>query len=237
MLTTLILAAGKGTRLKSDKPKVLHEIKGKPSLYHVIDLAKKVSDEVIVIVGYQHELVEEVVRKNYPNVKFALQIPQNGTAHAVEISIPQITKDNDVVVLSGDVPNLKEESLKNMIDSFYNNKKKTSFIAAEVDDPAKYGRVILDKNNNPKEVVEFIDLKDDQIDINLINSGVYIFDYNFLVRELSSIKKNDKNGEFFLPDLIKSAAKIDKAGVSIIEDQKEILGFNTQEQLKELNNL
>ena len=237
MLSTIILAAGKGTRLKSDRPKVLHVIKGKPSVFHVIDLAKKVSSEVIAIIGYKYQEVQTEIENSYNDIKFALQIPQNGTADAVLKGIPFLNDNIDaVIVLSGDAPALTYDSLKLLIAEFQNNNRLVSFIAAEIPEPAKYGRVILE-NNEVKKVVEFIDATDEEKEINLVNSGVYIFDVDFLKNTITKVQKNDNNGEFFLPELIEIAAKENKAGVAIIKNYNEILGFNTKEQLELLNSL
>ncbi len=237
MLSTIILAAGKGTRLKSDRPKVLHIVKEKPSVFHVIDLAKKVSSEVVAIVGYKYQEVQTEIEKSYDDVKFAVQIPQNGTADAVLKGIPFLNNNaKAVIVLSGDAPALTYDSLKLLIDEFNNNNREVSFIAAVVPEPAKYGRVIL-KNDKVQKVVEFIDATDEEKEINLVNSGVYIFDINFLKNTINKVEKNNNNGEFFLPDLIEIAAGNDKAGVAVIKNYTEILGFNTKEQLQLLNSL
>ena len=235
MISTIILAAGKGTRLKSQTPKVLHEVNGKPSLFHVIELANSVSNETVVVIGYKHETVKEHTASKYPSVKFALQIPQNGTADAVIKALPYLNKNtNAVIVLSGDAPALSEKSLKNLIEDFQKNNYQASFIASEVPNPAKYGRVIIE-NSKVKKIVEFIDADEEEKKIKLVNSGVYIFDINFLKSEINNVKQNDKNGEFYLPSLIETASLNNKAGVLIIDNYIEILGFNTQEQLKELN--
>jgi len=236
MISTLILAAGKGTRLKSDKPKVLHVIKGKPSVFHVIDLAQKVSTDVIAIVGYKHEEVESEIREEYKDVKFALQIPQNGTADAVQKGLPFLNSDSEsVVVLSGDAPALTFKSLKLLVDEFTKNSQDASFIAAKISDPAKYGRVLVDENNKVTKIVEFIDATEEEKKVKLINSGVYIFKTDFLKESISKVKKNSNSGELFLPDLIEMASKNDKSGLVIIDTPNEVLGFNTKEQLELLN--
>jgi bifunctional UDP-N-acetylglucosamine pyrophosphorylase/glucosamine-1-phosphate N-acetyltransferase len=235
MISTIILAAGKGTRLKSEKPKVLHEIKNKPSVFHVIDLAKNVSDDIITIIGYRNEEVKSKIESEYDDVKFALQVPQNGTADAVLKGIPYLNNDaNAVIVLSGDAPALTIESLNLLIDEFNANNRNVSFIGAKIPDPAKYGRVVLDENNNLHKIVEFIDASEEEKKIDLVNSGVYMFDINYLKNTISKVEKND-NGEFFLPDLIEFAAKDNKAGLVVIDNYNEILGFNTKEQLELLN--
>jgi len=237
MFSVIILAAGKGTRLKSDTPKVLHLIKNKPSLFHVIDLAKNISDDIITIIGYKHEEVKAEIDKRYNDVKSVLQIPQNGTADAVEKGIPSLNKASKaVVVLSGDAPALTLKSLNLLIDEFNKNKRNASFIAARIPEPAKYGRVILN-NNNLEKIVEFIDATEEEKKVDLVNSGVYLFDIDFLKNTITKVQKNDNNGEFFLPDLITIATKNNSAGIVIIDDYNEILGFNTKEQLKLLNSL
>ena len=236
MISVLILAAGKGTRLQSEKPKVLHEVKGKPSVFHVIDLAKTVSDDIVVIIGHKHEEVKNKIKKQY-FVKFALQIPQKGTADAVMKGLPLTNdKSNAIIVLSGDAPMLKESTLKKLIKDFKENKRLVSFIGANLPNPEKYGRIIL-KNKIPEKVVEYADATDEEKKINLVNSGVYIFDKEFLKEEIYKITSNNNSNEFYLPDLIKKASSLKKAGLIVIEDYKEMLGFNTKEQLQFLNSL
>ncbi len=232
-ISTIILAAGKGTRLKSDLPKVLHKIKDKPSLFHIIDLAKKVSDEIITVIGYKREVVQKEVELNYKNIIFAIQEPQNGTAHAVSVAIPYITKEY-VLILSGDVPMLRYETLQKLIDSAENFD--VSFIAAYIDNPSGYGRVILDDKNTPIKIVEDLNCDEIQKNIKLINSGIYLFNKSFLTENLFKVKSDNKKGEFYLPDLIAEGYKNNSSFVCILEKSSEILGFNTTEQLELLNN-
>jgi len=238
MFSVMILAAGKGTRLKSERPKVLHLIKNKPSLFHVIDLAQEVSNDIIAIVGYKHEEVQSEVKSAYKKVKFALQVPQNGTADAVQKGIPSLSNDSDaVIVLSGDAPALTIKSLNLLIEEFKKNKQNASFIAAKIDDPARYGRVVLNDSGKVEKIVEFIDANEEEKKVKLINSGVYVFNIDFLKDAILKVKKNDNSGEFFLPDLIEIASKENKSGVVVIDTPNEVLGFNTKEQLEILNSL
>ncbi|MBN2695519.1 NTP transferase domain-containing protein [bacterium] len=233
-LSVVIMAAGKGTRLNSELPKVLHEINGKASLFHVIDLAKNFSNEIIAIVGYKKEEVISSVSKHYPTVLFAIQEPQLGTAHAVQCASPKVSNEY-MLILSGDVPALSIDTVQKLVNETVLNGFEVGFIAAKVKEPAEYGRVILDEKKQAIKVIEAINCSENERKIDLINSGVYIIKKDFFDKSSKEIKKDGIKGEFYLPDVISLGYQQSKSTLIITENEIEVLGFNTKEQLEMLN--
>lgn len=234
-VTVVILAAGKGTRLGSSLPKVLHTVKGKPSLYHVIDLGAHFASEIVVVVGHCAKEVEEEVSGSYSDVKFALQEPQNGTGHAVSVALSQISGAY-TLVLSGDVPFLSKETVLHLIDQVKTKNKSVAFVAANVADPARYGRVIVDQDGEPLAIIEAPNCSQDQLQINLINSGIYLFKTEFLKQSLPEIKRDSQKGEYYLTDLIEMGAGSGDTTIYITPNPEETAGFNTPQELEALNN-
>ena len=234
-LTICILAAGKGNRMKSNTPKVLHEIAGVPMIHSVLKTAEKLTPvKVIVIVGYKKELVIESL-KNF-NVEFAIQNNQHGTAHAVKQCEAHLKSfEGDVLVLSGDVPFISYDTLKSLIE--YHNKKnaKASLLSTFFDNPAGYGRIIRDDNDKFIKIVEHKDANSEEIHIKEINSGTYIFNSKILFEKINFIKNKNSQNEYYLTDIFDY---VDNTEISIIstKNNKEISGINTLEQLKELDN-
>ncbi len=233
-LSVVIMAAGKGTRLNSELPKVLHEINGKPSLFHVIDLAKTFSDEVITIVGYKKDDLISSVSKNYSDVIFAIQEPQLGTAHAIQCAFPKVTK-RYMLILSGDVPALSQKTVQKLVKNSISNNFDVGFIAAKVKEPAEYGRVILDENGKAIKVIEAVHCSENEKKIDLINSGVYVVKTDFFEQSSKKIKKDTIKGEFYLPDIVSFAYNQGESVVIVTDNEIEVLGFNTKEQLDVLN--
>ena len=232
-LVIAILAAGKGKRMKSSLPKVLHEINNKTLIENVIETSCKLnSNKIIVIVGYKKDLIKNKLSKY--NIEFAEQNEQKGTGHAVQQCEKNIGNLNgNILILSGDVPMISKQTLTNLIEEHVVNKSKASLISAEITDPTGYGRIKRDSQNHFISIVEHKDATDDELKINEINAGIYIFDINTLFSKLSKIKNNNSQGEYYLGDVLKH---IDKKEISIIKtsNQSEILGINNMEQLNEI---
>ena len=232
----IILAAGKGTRMNSELPKVLHLLKNKPLLSHVIDTSKKLSpDKIIVVVGYKKELV--INEFKHDNIEFVEQKQLMGTADAIKNCLPALENCNgDVLILSGDVPMIQENTLK----QFFNHHNKCqalgSLISTSLDDPTGYGRVIKTETNQLIEIVEHKDANEQQRAVQEINSGIYIFDSQTLIDKIPLIKNDNMQKEYYLPDIFNF---IDKSQTSIYktDNHSEISGVNTLEQLKELETI
>ena len=232
-LVIAILAAGKGKRMKSSLPKVLHQINNKTLIENVIETSLKLnSNKIIVIVGYKKELIKNKL-SNY-TIEFAEQNEQKGTGHAIQQCEKNIKNlGGNILILSGDVPMISEKTLSDLIKSHIENNSKASLISAEIIDPTGYGRIKRDSQNCFISIVEHKDATENELKINEINAGIYIFDIKTLFSKLSKIKNNNSQGEYYLGDVLKH---IDKSEISIFKtsNQSEILGINNAEQLNEI---
>ena len=233
-LVIAILAAGKGTRMNSEVPKVLHEVNGKSMIQHVLNTAVKLSPfKVIAIVGFKKELVIKNLKSF--DIDFVVQKTQNGTGHAIEQCREKIKDiDGDVVVLSGDVPLISKKTLDSLIKNHNKNNAEASLISAVLDNPSGYGRIKRDFNGNFKSIVEHKDADKNELLINEINAGIYIFNIKSLFKNLSLINNNNKQNEYYIGDVLNF---INNEKISIIQtsNSKEILGVNNIEQLHEIN--
>lgn len=231
---TLIMAAGKGTRMKSDLPKVLHPLNGRPMVHYVIELAQRLnSRRTILIIGHKHELVEEACSDM--NVEFVIQSPQLGTGHAVQMTEPLLRDyQGDALVLSGDVPLLSESSLKALIDAHQDSRATATLLTAELDDPTGYGRILRDHTGFVTKIVEHKDASPAELAVREINVGIYIFKAPDLFAALKLVKNDNAQGEYYLPDVI-SIFIADGKKVNAVKTPQfdETRGINTVEQLKE----
>lgn len=230
----VILAAGKGTRMKSDLPKVMHILAGKPLLEHVVITARSLDPEkILVIVGHGREVIVE--RFGDSDIEFAIQEPQLGTGHAIAQAEDHFKEfDGMIIALSGDAPLLKPDTLKQMIKTHQKSGAAITMLTCEMDDPASYGRILREDG----EIVGNIEAKDateEQLLINEINSGIYVFDAGFLFPALNKINNQNAQGEYYLTDLISIAVgKGLKVSGVIAKDISETMGVNTIEELKSL---
>ena len=229
---TVIMAAGKGTRMKSEKSKLVQKIYDKELVKRVTELAKKIgSDETIAVVGHLREQVQEVLGDS---VEYAYQEELLGTGHAVMQAENYLKgKDGKVLILYGDVPIIRPETLRNLIKKSIENKEYATLLTAIYDNPTGYGRIIRDVGGNIKGIVEEKDANEIQKEIKEINSGIYVFDIKELLIALKKIKPNNAQGEYYLTDVIKIMNdKGLKTGAVIVEDNTEILGVNDRTQLE-----
>ncbi len=241
-LATVILAAGKGTRMKDPgKSKVMFELKDQPMIQYVIELALEISsDLIVVVVGYKKESVMAFIEEEFPNsmdkIVFAHQDEQLGTGHAV-MQAKEFLNDfkGDVLILSGDVPLLKPETISEFLEFHYENANSASMISALFDDPHGYGRVVRDINMDVTEIVEEKDATEIQKQIKEINSGIYLIDSKYLLEALDNLSDDNAQGEYYLTDIFKYLRENKKkVGAYPVENKLEITGVNTIEQLKEL---
>ncbi len=230
---TLIMAAGKGTRMNSNKSKLIHKIYDKELVRRVVDLAKKIgSDEIVAVVGHLKEQVQDVLGDE---VNYAFQDELLGTGHAVMQAKTYLEgKKGKVVILYGDVPIIRPETLKNLISKSIKNKEYATLLTAIYENPTGYGRIIRDEGGNIKGIVEEKDADPLQKKhIKEINSGIYCFDIEELLNALEKIKPNNAQGEYYLTDVIKIMNDEGlKTGAVIVEDNTEILGVNDRAQLE-----
>lgn len=233
MFTSVILAAGMGTRMKSKMPKVLHKVCGKPLSKWVIDASEAAgADKVCAVVGHKAETVKEVLGDV---CKFALQAEQKGTGHAVMQAIDVIKNSKgEVVILNGDTPLITAETINKAIEYHKNNDNQATVITAILDDATGYGRIVRDNDGSVLKIVEQKDASEEEKKINEVNSGMYVFDAQSLVYALDKITPNNAQGEYYLTDTLEillSAGK--KIGGYAISDNDEIRGINDRVQLNE----
>lgn len=235
----IILAAGKGTRMKSDKAKVLHLVSGRPMIMHVVETAAMVSGkEIIIVIGHQAESVRNVVSEK-ADVKYALQMEQNGTGHAVQCALPELS-DNcaNVVILSGDVPLIKSNTISDLIADHVNHDNDVTVLGVCLENPFGYGRIVENVTGSVEKIVEQADADDFEKSIKTVNSGIYCVKRDFLEMSLSQIKSNNNQNEIYLTDIVEIAnIEGKKIGLKICEDQTEVMGINSSEDLLKIESM
>jgi len=233
-IAVIILAAGLGTRMKSDKAKVLHEIQGRPMVLYVVEAARKVAgDNVVVVVGHQAETVRRIVTETAP-LMFAHQKKQLGTGHAVLCALPHIPNDCDpVVILCGDVPLIESATIQRLVEGHLAGGRDISVLGVELEHPYGYGRILLDENRRFCGIVEEADATGRQKQVKLINSGIYCVGKDLLMSTLSDIGCDNAQGELYLTDIIAVGyCQKRTMGVFIDSDSRQVLGVNTLQDLK-----
>jgi len=236
----IILAGGEGKRMKSDKPKTLSEVLGKPMLLWVMSALKKAGiDDVCVVKGYKKECIDQYLSTLDFVVESVYQAERLGTGHAVMMAKDFLSNhDGNVVILNGDAPFMSAETIKNSLEQHSNTGCAATVISAKVDDPAGYGRIVRDENGNLKAIVEHKDADEETLKINEVNSGAYWFDCQLLLSVLGRIQNNNKAGEYYLPDTIKLLLSDGKTvGAYTAECSDAVLGANNPAQLEELNQI
>jgi UDP-N-acetylglucosamine diphosphorylase/glucosamine-1-phosphate N-acetyltransferase len=235
-IAVIILAAGLGTRMKSHKAKVLHEIQSRPMILYVVEAARKVAgDNVIVVIGNQAEKVRKVVSESEKTeLIFAHQDKQLGTAHAVLCALPHIPDHcHEVVILCGDVPLILPETITGLVEDHLKGDHDISVLAVELENPHGYGRVVLDDNNQVCGIIEEADATVEQKEIKLINTGIYCVNKRFLLDALPKIQANNAQGELYLTDIMALGYREKKQiGVRIGADSLQILGVNNCQDLE-----
>ncbi|MGT2846431.1 bifunctional UDP-N-acetylglucosamine diphosphorylase/glucosamine-1-phosphate N-acetyltransferase GlmU [Streptococcus massiliensis] len=222
----IILAAGKGTRMKSDLPKVLHQVAGISMVEHVLRAVKSVEPQkTVTIVGHKAELVEQVLAGQ---TDFARQTEQLGTGHAVMMAEPALQDlTGQTLVIAGDTPLITGESLKNLIDFHVNHKNIATILTAEADNPFGYGRVVRNEHDEVLKIVEQKDATDFEKQIKEINTGTYVFDNARLFEALKNINTDNAQGEYYITDVISIFRENgEKVGAYTLQDFDESLGVN-----------
>ncbi|MDA3896831.1 MAG: NTP transferase domain-containing protein [Desulfobacteraceae bacterium] len=235
----IILAAGKGTRMKSEKAKVLHQVSCRPMIMRVVDTAVKVSGkDIIIVIGHQAERVKKIVSEN-ADVKFALQMEQNGTGHAVQCALSKLSVScADVVILSGDVPLIKASTINDLIDDHVNNDNVVTVLGVCLENPFGYGRIIESASGCVEKIVEQADADDTEKIIKIVNSGIYCVKRDFLEFALSQITSDNNQNEIYLTDIVLIASKDGKKiGLKICSDQAEVMGINSSEDLMNIESM
>ena len=232
-LTAVILAAGKGTRMKSKLPKVLHKVGGHPMLEHVMDAAEAAGcRDNVVVIGHGAELVRELVGSR---ARIALQAEQLGTGHAV-LQAADTLKDftGTVMILCGDTPLLEAEELKKFYAEHVKSGAAATVMSAMMEDPFGYGRILRDDNGDVTGIVEQKDASEEQKLIKEINTGNYCVEAPLLFEVLRTLGNNNAQGEYYLTDVLaKLRAMGKKVGGVVTADSEMIMGVNSRRQLAE----
>ena len=225
-LSIVILAAGKGTRMKSSLPKVLHKISGHEMLYYSIKEASELSDDIHVILYHQAELVQKSMEKYFSNINFVIQDHENypGTGGAV---MNLNLKYDKTLVLNGDMPLIQANELKNFL-----NYKNSAIVMSvlQLDNANGYGRVIID-NGNVQKIVEQKDCNDEQLKVNIANAGIYCFDTQFLQTNLSNLSNNNAQKEYYITDLVQFAIEQNKTVTPLFVSENNFKGVNSKYDL------
>ncbi len=236
-IITIILAAGKGTRMKSDLVKVLHPLLGLPMLSYSIELSLRgiKAEKTIVVVGYQADRIQEMY-KGIP-IEFALQEEQLGTGHAVLQAIPFLKAfSGSILILCGDVPLVKVETLRSFIDMYRENESTLSVLTTVVEEPFGYGRILRNPEGWLEKIVEEKDASEKERAIREINTGIYCVKAPFLKEGLRDIGKENAQGEYYLTDLVEIAKKNGlRCSAHIVVDPMEVMGINTRVDLAVAN--
>jgi bifunctional UDP-N-acetylglucosamine pyrophosphorylase / glucosamine-1-phosphate N-acetyltransferase len=236
-LAIVILAAGKGTRLKSSLAKVLHRAGGRPLVEQVLrSCAPLGAKKTVVVVGHQADQVIAIVEPLHADT--VLQYPQHGTGHAMQVARRALGKSKLVVVMPGDAPLVRTETLRAMIAAHRNGNAAATILSAVVSDPSGYGRVVRKSETQVGAIVEESQLTDDQREINEINSSIYCFTLDKLWPALAQVKPNNKHRELYLTDTIAVlASKGETVLAQVAPDPREVLGCNTRADLAEVDRI
>ncbi|WP_414583343.1 bifunctional UDP-N-acetylglucosamine diphosphorylase/glucosamine-1-phosphate N-acetyltransferase GlmU [Scytonema sp. PCC 10023] len=229
MVVVAILAAGRGTRMKSNLPKVLHSLGGRSLIGRVIDSVKPLSPtRQMVIVGYQAVEVQAAMQ-SIPDLEFVEQTVQLGTGHAIQQLLPHLEGyTGDLLVLYGDVPLLRTETLKNLLQTHTQHQNAATILTAHLDNPKGYGRVFCNSDNIVQQIVEDRDCTPTQKQNNRINAGIYCFRWQDLAKVLPHLQANNSQKEYYLTDAV---SQIEPVMAVDLEDHQEILGINDRLQL------
>lgn len=232
----IVLAGGKGKRMESDLPKVLHPLCGKPMVFWLLEqLVTMFQKRIIVVVGYQKERVQGEIEKMAP-VSFAWQKEQLGTAHAVQCALPVLFERfptaEHVLILCGDIPLLKGKTIQKMVEKHVLRRADISLLVTEMSNPYGYGRVLLDEKGHVDRIVEEADCSCEEKSIRRINTGIYVVRARHLAQLLQGIGSNNAQKEYYLTDIVQRGKAM---GLSIYmdecEDPTEIQGINSKSEL------
>ncbi|QLE47268.1 bifunctional UDP-N-acetylglucosamine diphosphorylase/glucosamine-1-phosphate N-acetyltransferase GlmU [Nostoc sp. C057] len=229
MVVVAILAAGRGTRMKSRLPKVLHSLGGRSLVERVIESVEPLSpSRRIVIVGYQSEEVQTAMH-SIPNLEFVEQTVQLGTGHAIQQLLPHLEDyTGDLLILNGDLPLIRSETLQQMLQTHAQNQNAATILTSHLPDPTGYGRVFCNDENIVQQMVEHKDCTAAQRQNQRINAGVYCFRWPDLAKVLPHLQANNAQKEYYLTDAVTQVGQVMAVNV---EDNQEILGINDRLQL------
>lgn len=241
MIKSVILAAGKGTRMKSKTPKVLHQIFDKTLVGYVLDAVNNTGfvDESFVIVGHQAQRVEDFIKTNYSNARTVLQSPQLGTGHAVSMVCPYLEDfDGEVIILCGDTPLVTSDTLKKFVEYHHSVNSDITVMSAIFDNPTNYGRIVRNSDNSVNSIVEEKDATIEQKAIKEVNAGIYCLNWAKIKPAFSQLKTNNAQGEYYLTDIIKWGNENHlNVNAHPLENNEEIYGINSKVNLAEASKM
>lgn len=231
--SAVILAAGKGVRMCSDLPKVVHKIGGKPIIEHVVEAVQKAGiEDITIVVGHGREKVKEVLQ-GY-SLTYVVQEQQLGTGHALMQAKDQVNHDSTMLVLAGDIPLLQVETIRNLIEFHTQKGNIATILSTELSNPYGYGRIIRDSNNYFSKIVEEKDATIEEKKIKEINSGIYCFHAGSAFEALEMIKPENAQGEYYLTDILEILKNNNKSvDVLLTDASQDIYGINDRVQLSE----
>lgn len=234
--TAVILAAGEGTRMKSDTPKVLHKVCGRPILTYIIEAARRAgAQKTVIIVGKGADKIKEAYAED--NIEFVVQDEQKGTGHALMQAENAVKGSSNIVVLYGDMPMVTAESIEGMARLHREQRAAATVMTAKVVDPTGYGRIIR-RGNNVIDIREHKDATPKEREINEINAGFYSFDTSLVFSALAKVKNNNRQGEYYLTDVIKILNQEEKQVIAFeLKDPNELHGINNRRQLAQVQKM
>jgi len=237
-LDVIVLAAGKGVRMKSDIPKVLHLLCGKPMIEHVIETILNLNpNRIYLVVGYQSDKIKEFVNEKFISklnkIEFVTQEQQLGSGHAVRCVTSYIKDtDGDILIMYGDTPLITNKTLDKLITTHKKNNNDLTLLTARVNNPFGYGRIITDEKANVVEIKEELDLSDIEKEIKEINVGVYCIRKELIIKNIDKIKINERKNEYYFTDIVKILYQQNKKiKVVLTDNNDEIIGINTKDEI------
>lgn len=234
-IEAVVLAAGKGTRMMSNLPKVMHTVAGKPMIGWIIEALSPVCKTLNIVTGHGRDIVEDFISDNYSNIKFSFQSIQDGTGGAVRCAVPNLSGDTThVIICAGDTPLLKTETFKLLQEHFISTGSDLTVVSTVLEDPGHYGRIIRNREGLVSKIVEYLDATEEQRKISEINSGIYMIEKNLLVEGIYKIKNSNVKKEYYLTDIIKISISLNKLVTAFIEkDFVSLSGINDTRQLED----
>ncbi|MFH1727439.1 MAG: NTP transferase domain-containing protein [Pseudomonadota bacterium] len=225
----IILAAGLGTRMKSDKAKVLHEIDNKPMIWRLISTIKETEPrKIIVIIGHQANLVKKAL-SDFSDLEFALQEKQLGTGHAANYGL-NLLNEGSCIILPGDTPLITSNVFSILQNAYLESGKKLAFLTTEAENNKGLGRIV--RKNNKIKIVEEKDASQSELEIKEVNTGIYVGDIIYIKNLLKNINNNNKQNEYYLTDIIKMASNENNLAAIKINDSISVMGINNLDELE-----
>lgn len=239
-VTAIILAAGKGTRMESDLPKVLHPVCDKPMLSYVLDTARQAgSDRLLVVVGHKAELVQDTFAGEASDISWVIQSPQMGTGHAVMVCKQELADlEGPVLVLAGDGPLIRPETLRELIETHRTSGAACTLATCILPEPGGYGRILRDASGELAGIVEALDATDEQKAVKEVNVSIYCFDAAALRDVSARLTNENAKGEYYLTDALGLlAADGQKLAAVAAVPPADVLSINTLEELQKVSDI